>query len=110
MKSVVATVSSVLILWWRASLLASPTLVPASTDPCPRSEVAEVLASVDGENDGADWIGLFRMKDGRFLVAQGGCDYTGWDCHANNNLTVFATIEDAVKFGLNDSERARLEV
>src|SRR5580698_9473509 len=33
MKVVVATVTSTLILWWRASLLASPTVVPASTVP-----------------------------------------------------------------------------
>src|SRR5215470_5395904 len=32
-KVVVATVISTLILWWRASLLASPTVVPASTVP-----------------------------------------------------------------------------
>src|SRR5579864_2706472 len=33
MKVVVATVTSTLILWWRASLLASPTVLPASTVP-----------------------------------------------------------------------------
>src|SRR6187431_3252160 len=33
MKVVVAKVASTLILWWRASLLASPTVVPASTVP-----------------------------------------------------------------------------
>src|ERR1700686_2813761 len=33
MKLVVATVTSTLILWWRASLLESPTVVPASTVP-----------------------------------------------------------------------------
>src|SRR5882724_13714626 len=33
MKSVVATATSTLILWWRASLLASPTVVPVSTVP-----------------------------------------------------------------------------
>lgn len=60
------------------------------TDACPPgaavdlsppdiSEVAEVLAAVNGENDGDDWVGLFRMRDGRIVVASGGCDYTGWD-------------------------------
>src|SRR6266849_2346361 len=33
MKLVVATEISTLILWWRASLLASPTVLPASTVP-----------------------------------------------------------------------------
>src|ERR1700692_1181910 len=33
MKLVVAAVSSTLMRWWRASLLASPTVLPASTVP-----------------------------------------------------------------------------
>lgn len=50
------------------------------TDPRPcRSDVAEILASEDGENDGPNWEGVFRLKDGRYLFASGGCDYTGWD-------------------------------
>ncbi len=60
------------------------------TDPCPpgstvdlncpsRTDVVEIIAAVNGDNDGPDWVGLFRLKDGRFLVASGGCDYTGWD-------------------------------
>jgi hypothetical protein len=52
----------------------------APTDPIPtRADVAEVLASVDGENDGADWVGAFRLHDGRLLFAKGWCDYAGWD-------------------------------
>ncbi len=60
------------------------------TDACPpgsdvdisppsRADVAEVLATVNGENDGDDWVGVFKLNDGRFLLAYGGCDYTGWD-------------------------------
>lgn len=44
-----------------------------------RCDVAEVLASVNGENDGPDWVGVFRLKDERFATVTGGCDYTGWD-------------------------------
>ena len=47
--------------------------------PPKRSDVSLVIAAVNGENDGANWAGLFRLSDGRFLVASGGCDYTGWD-------------------------------
>jgi len=49
------------------------------TDTCPRSDVAEILSAVNGENDGDEWIGVFRMRDGRYLAAVAGCDYTGWD-------------------------------
>ena len=60
-----------------------------ATDECPpgssvdrtpprRKDVAEVVALVNGENDCESWEGVFRLKDGRFLVASGWCDYTGW--------------------------------
>jgi hypothetical protein len=51
----------------------SPTPEPS------RADVAEILAMRDGENDGDVWIGVFRLKDGRYLHASGSCDYTGWD-------------------------------
>lgn len=47
--------------------------------PNPIEQVAEVIASADGENDGPDWVGIFRMTDGRFAKVFAGCDYTGWD-------------------------------
>lgn len=61
-----------------------------TTDECPpgcgvdrtppnRKDVAEVFAAVNGEPDAEDWVGVFRLKDGRWLAASGGCDYTGWD-------------------------------
>ena len=59
----------------------SPIPETSSVDLTPpsRADVAEVLASVNGGYDEADWLGVFRLHDGRFLVASGGCDYTGWD-------------------------------
>ena len=64
--------------------------VSKTIEPCPegadvslapfvRDDIEMVLASSEGENDGLDWIGVFKLKDGRFLLAYGGCDYTGWD-------------------------------
>lgn len=43
------------------------------------SDVAEVIAVADGENDGENWLGVFRLRDGRFAFVTAGCDYTGWD-------------------------------
>ena len=49
-------------------------------DPPPmREDVVEILAMHDGENDVDNWHGVFRLRDGRWLFATGGCDYTGWD-------------------------------
>lgn len=47
--------------------------------PPSRSDVAEVIAAANGEGDGDEWVGVFRLTDGRFLLASGWCDYTGWD-------------------------------
>ena len=59
------------------------------TDPCPpgsdvdctaptRKDVVDVIAAVNGENDGPAWTGVFKLCDGRYLLADGSCDYTGW--------------------------------
>jgi hypothetical protein len=50
-----------------------------STERMKRTDVVEIIAAVNGEGDGAEWAGVFRLKDGRFLFATGSCDYTGWD-------------------------------
>ena len=55
------------------------------TDPDPpptRAAVAEIIALTDTseqEWDGWSGKGVFRLNDGRYLYAEGSCDYTGWD-------------------------------
>ena len=79
-----------------------------SSEGVKRTDVVEIIAAVNGENDEADWVGVFRLSDGRYLVAEGGCDYTGWDCQASNSLCVCPTLDDAVRLGLNAEQRTRL--
>lgn len=81
-----------------------------SSEPAYIADVEEVIAAVHGENDGEDWVGVFRLKDGRYLVAAGGCDYTGWDCQAGNSMLVANTYEEIVQFGLCEGERKRLGI
>lgn len=89
-------------------------VVPPGANVAPsgvsRAMVAEVIASVNGENGGEQWVGLFRLDDGRFLVAEGGCNYTGWDCRSGNSLCVAGSLADAVKYGLNPEQQARLGI
>ncbi len=58
---------------------AVPPGVIMDTTPPYRSDVAEIIATDDGENDGPPWVGLFLLTDGRYLAVEAGCDYTGWD-------------------------------
>jgi len=56
--------------------------VPGSgiaTTPFSRVDVAEVLATAEGENDGPNWLCVGKLKDGRWFALDAGCDYTGWD-------------------------------
>ena len=71
-------------------------------------DVAEVIATDDGENDGASWIGVFRLHDGRFAYLAAGCDYTGWDCQANGDVWFASSLDALVQWGLTDDARGRL--
>ena len=42
------------------------------------SDIAEVIASVNGANDEAAWEAVLRLTDGRFAFVSASCDYTGW--------------------------------
>lgn len=87
--------------------IAPPGTVISDT-PFSRSDVAEIIAAVNGDYDGPDWLGVFLLHDGRYAVAAGGCDYTGWDCRASNSLTVCKDWNDVLLFGLDDQQRERL--
>lgn len=41
-------------------------------------DVAGVVASSPGDNDGPDWIALLRLNDGRHVLLSAGCDNSGW--------------------------------
>lgn len=46
-------------------------------------QIKNVLAQVPGAADSANWYWLCLMKNGRYGLFWGGCDYTGWDCQSN---------------------------
>ena len=71
-------------------------------------DVAEIIATDNGENDGQDWVGVFKLKDGRYLFLTAGCDYTGWDCQADGSSWVAGSLDQLIQFGLTDDARSRL--
>ncbi len=80
----------------------------ASTDPFQRTDVARVVALSEGENDGANWICVCELKDGRFAFVSAGCDYTGWDCQASGYAMVDTDLQHLIRLGLGDNDRTRL--
>lgn len=75
-----------------------------------REDVKKILGQVEGERDESSWVVYGQLKDGRFFVARGCCDYTGWDCQAGNSGDVASTRADIERFGLDLEERSRLGV
>lgn len=49
--------------------------------------IKKLLATLEGENDGANWHWLVELENGKIAHLSGWCDYTGWDCQsaAGNN-------------------------
>lgn len=67
------------------------------------------VAHDDGQNDGADWIAVLELADGRYALIAAWCDYTGWDCQSGASDTVVAdSLEDLVRLGMSRDEAARL--
>ena len=101
--------------WEEAFMYANePEAVPPGADigadGFGREDVIRVIALAEGENDGADWVGVFELRDGRFAALRAGCDYTGWDCQAGGDSNVATTEADIIRFGLSQEERKRLDL
>lgn len=75
-----------------------------------REDVAVIYGQSEGERDERSWIVWGQLADGRYFVARGGCDYTGWDCRASNSGNVASTKEELVKFGMDNDERTRFDL
>jgi len=75
-----------------------------------REDVVLILGQESGDNDGPDWIVWGQLRDGRWFVARGGCDYSGWDCQASNGGDVASTRADIIRFGMTPEERTRFKV
>lgn len=46
-------------------------------------DIEGIVAEVPGANDEIEWHWILKHKDGRYIYAVGGCDYTGWDCQSS---------------------------
>lgn len=68
------------------------------------NDIVDTLAEVAGENDGADYYWVVKLKDGRFVLIQGDCDYTGWDCQSSATSKFATTALKAAKLAPEKEE------
>jgi hypothetical protein len=77
-------------------------------EPFSIDDVAEIIAISDGQNDEEDWVGAFRLSDGRYAFISAWCDYTGWGCRDGGLARVADTLDDLIRLGMGDEDRKRL--
>jgi len=82
--------------------------------PCfTADDIAEVVrfALIPGPEGYADedLTAIVRLKDGRYVAMEGGCDTTGWDCRSFVDATLHDTEEDAWLNGITQDGRAAIE-
>lgn len=58
-------------------------------------DVADIHAEVAGHNDEDHWFWILELKDGRFLLTEAGCCYTGWDVASSGQSKVAESPEAA---------------
>lgn len=72
---------------------------PASYTIDPKKDIEEVIASIDGENDGPQWQAVVKLKKkpkwkgNRYAWISSGCDYSGWVCQAAGSIMMAKTLE-----------------
>ena len=76
-------------------------------------DIERVIYTVDGDNEGPDWMGIFALKNGSFGVVHAGCDYTGWGCQESGGSDTYETEAVAIERALKQEKEnysARAEV
>lgn len=81
-----------------------------SVAPFDQEDVESIISLAWGENGLESWIGVFKLKDGRFAFLSAWCDNTGWDCRSGGSAWVADDLETLIQFGLGAADRARLEL
>jgi hypothetical protein len=61
-----------------------------------------------GNYDDTSSCAIFRLKDGRHVVAEEWSDSTGHGCQCSGAVDVFPNKEDLIQFGFDDAERETL--
>ncbi len=81
-----------------------------SLEPFAIADVEHIYHASEGENDVSEWMVVARLRDGRFIYLEAGCDYTGWDCQAWGQTWVAEDMENLLRWGLTEEARERFNI
>jgi len=68
------------------------------------NKIKGCAAFVCGHNDEDAWIWVFKMKDGKYAMLTGSCDYTGWDCRSSSGVA-YGNTANALVAAVADSSK-----
>lgn len=82
-------------------------------------DVEHIEKSWTDGSDEPNWVWLIRLRRGihvlnaaeekcRWVVVNGGHDYTGWDCQSSLSVSYHPTKKAAIRWGLDKNERENL--
>jgi hypothetical protein len=71
-------------------------------------DVATIIKTEEGANDGDSWLAVGVLKDGTFFFLSAWCDYTGWDCQSGGQSESADTLDNLIRWKMGDDDRARL--
>lgn len=98
---------------WQEAFNVSPTyntMSEASDTEIALDDVSVIFASVEGDNDGPDWLAIGKVTDGRYFVIEAGCCYTGWDCNGHGTIHVSTSWNELITMAMDNSQRDRLGI
>lgn len=60
-------------------------------------DIHNIHAEVAGHNDEDHWFWIIELKDGRFLLTEAWCDFTGWDCDSGGVSMIASSALEAAE-------------
>ncbi len=62
------------------------------------NDIKIVLAVWEGENEADSWRWIFQLNSDKYVLLEGWCDYTGWDCQSGAFHVVCDSPNDALEY------------
>lgn len=73
-------------------------------------DIANIHAEVPGHNDEDNWYWIIELNDGRFVLTDAWCDYTGWDCQSGGNSQIATNTEEAAMLAPESEEYTKRRI
>jgi hypothetical protein len=71
------------------------------------NDIEHTIAYEDGDNDGPEWIAIFKLKNKKYAFVEASCDYTGWGCQESGRSYVANSLLELVRWAITPETAER---